>query len=92
MTPEPVPDMGDLTAKNNSAGNAIRPDSARVRARAERTDMLAPDELEKRQGGVGGTRRQAGPVEDVSYPDEPESRAASDAPETEVAQPPEEEA
>ena len=84
--------MGDLTAKNNSAGNASYPDSTRVRARAERSDMLAQDELEARQGEVGSTRRQAGPVENVSYPDEPESRVASDASETEVAEPPKDEA
>jgi hypothetical protein len=80
--------MGDLTIKNNSAGKASYPDSARVRARAERSDMLAQDELEARQGEAGGKRRQAGPEEDVSYPDEPEPQVAREAPESEVAQPP----
>ena len=90
--PEPVQDMGDLTVKNNSAGNAIHPDSDRVRARAESSDMLAQDEFEARQGDVGGKRRQAGPVEDVFYPDEPESRVANEAPESQVAEPPKDEA
>ncbi|MDP6453998.1 MAG: hypothetical protein QF898_11860 [SAR202 cluster bacterium] len=88
VTPEPERDMGDLTIKNNSAGKASYPDSARVRARAERSDMLAQDELEARQGEAGGKRRQAGPEEDVSYPDEPEPQVAREAPESEVAQPP----
>ena len=51
--------MGDLTVKNNPAGNAIHPDSDRISACAESSDMLAQDEFEAREGDVGGKRRQA---------------------------------
>ncbi len=74
--------MGDLTVKNNSAENAIHLDSDRARARAESSDMLAQDEFEARQGDVGGKRRQAGPVEDVFYSDEPVPKVANKAPES----------
>lgn len=79
----------EMKVKQNSASSASRPDSA-VRARAEKPDMLGQEELEARHGGIGRKRRQAGPVEDVSYPDETESTAAGDAPETRLAEPPKE--
>ena len=74
--------MFDLIVKIIFFENAIHLDSDRARARAESSDILAQDEFAARQGDVGGKRRQAGPVEDVFYSDEPEPKVANKAPES----------
>ena len=76
--------MGDLTVKNNSAGNAIHPDSDRVRARAESSDMLAqdvfyPDEPESRVANEAPESQVAEPPKDEAQrrPPSPTSNRAS---------------